>query len=68
MHVLIRSFDDVPRHAFVIQTIEDGFVTGIALIGPLAGECGEPDIELVLRLSYNLCALSRRPPHWLTPP
>ena len=46
MHVLIRAFDDVPKHAFVIQTIEDGFVTGIALTGPLSGEYGEPDIEL----------------------
>ena len=48
--VLIRGFDDVPEHVFVIHTIEDGYVTGMALTGPLAGECGEPDIELVLRV------------------
>ena len=48
--VLIRGFDDVPEHVFVIHTIEDGYVTGMALTGPLAGEYGEPDIELVLRV------------------
>ena len=68
MHVLIRAFDDVPKHAFVIQTIEDGFVTGIVLTGPLAGEYGEPNIGLVLRVSYNRCALSRRSLHRLAPP
>ena len=50
MHVLIRGFDEVPEHVFVIHTIEDGFVTGTALTGPLAEEYGEPDIELVLRV------------------
>ena len=48
--VLIRAFDDVPEHVFVIHTIEDGYVTGIALTVPFAGEYGEPDIELVLRV------------------
>ena len=50
MHVLLRAFDDVPEHVFELHTIEDGFVTGMALTGPLAGEYGEPDIELVLRV------------------
>ena len=50
MRVLTRAFDDVPEHVFVIHTIEDGYVTGIALTGPFAGEYGEPDIELVLRV------------------
>ena len=50
MHVLIRAFDDVPEHVFEVHTIEDGYVTGMALTGPLAGEYGEPDIELVLRV------------------
>ena len=49
MHVLISAFDDVHVHVFVIQTIEDGYVTGMAVTGPFAGEYGEPDIELVLR-------------------
>ena len=48
--VLIRGFDDVPEHVFVIHTIEDGYVTGMAVTGPFAGEYGEPDIELVLRV------------------
>ena len=48
--VLIRGFDDVPEHVFVIHTIEDGYVPGMAVTGPLAGEYGEPDIELVLRV------------------
>ena len=48
--VLISGFDDVPEHVFVIHTIEDGYVTGMAVTGPLAGEYGEPDIELVLRV------------------
>ena len=48
--MLIRAFDDVPEYVFVIHTIEDGYVTGMALTGPFAGECGEPDIELVLRV------------------
>ena len=48
--MLIRAFDDVPEHVFVIHTIEDGYVTGMALTGPFAEESGEPDIELVLRV------------------
>ena len=47
--VLIRGFDDVPEHVFEVHTIEDGYITGMALTGPFAGEYGEPDIELVLR-------------------
>ena len=50
MHVLLRAFDDVPEHVFELHTTEDGFVTGMALTGPFAGEYGEPDIELVLRV------------------
>ena len=50
MHVLIRAFDDVPEHVFELHTIEDDLVTGMALTGPFAGEYGEPDIELVLRV------------------
>ena len=49
MRVLIRALDDVPEHVFEVHTIEDGYITGMALTGPFAGEYGEPDIELVLR-------------------
>jgi len=48
--VLIAALDDVPEHAFEVFTVEDGFVTGIALSGPLAGEYGEPDLEMILRV------------------
>ena len=50
MHVLIRAFDDVPEHVFEVHTIEDGYITGMAVTGPFAGEYGEPDIELVLQV------------------
>ena len=50
MRVLIRAFDDVPEHVFEVHTIEDGYVTGMALTGPFAGEYGEPESELVLRV------------------
>ena len=33
--VLIRGFDDVPEHVFEVHTIEDGYVTGMAVTGPL---------------------------------
>ena len=50
MYVLIRAFDDVPEHVFELHTIEDGYITGMAVTGPFAGEYGEPDIELVLQV------------------
>ena len=50
MQVLIRGFDDVPEHVFEVHTIEDGYITGMAVTGPFAGEYGEPDIELVLQV------------------
>jgi hypothetical protein len=49
-HVVISAFDDVPEHTFEVFTVEDGFVTGVALTGPLAGEYGEPDNEMILRV------------------
>jgi len=36
--VRIATFDDVPEHTFDVFTVEDGFVTGVAITGPLAGE------------------------------
>ena len=46
MQVLIRGFDDVPERIFEVHTIEDGFVTGMAVTGPFAREYGEPDLRL----------------------
>ena len=48
--VLIAAFDDVPEHTFRVEEVFEDCVTGTALTGPLAGEYGEPDIELILRV------------------
>ncbi len=49
--VLIEGFDDIPEHEFRIEEIYEGFVTGMALSGPFAGEYGEPDIEMIVKLN-----------------
>ena len=48
--VLIAGFDDIPEHEFRIEEIYEEFVTGRALSGPFAGEYGEPDIEMIVKL------------------
>ena len=48
--VLLAGFDDIPEHAFLVEEVFEDLVTGTALIGPFAGEYGEPDIALVLRV------------------
>lgn len=48
--VVIAAFDDVPEHLFEVEDVLDDCVTGRALTGPLAGEYGEPEITLVLRV------------------
>lgn len=48
--VLISAFDDVPEHEFEVEEVLDDLVTGVALTGPLAGEYGEPDLEMILRV------------------
>ena len=48
--VMIAAFDDVPEHTFRVEEVFEDCVTGTALTGPLAGEYGEPDIELILRV------------------
>ena len=50
MHVHIRAFDDTPSHQFLVEEVFEGCITGTAVTGPLAGEYGEPDVELVLRV------------------
>ena len=45
--ILIAAFDDIPEHQFQVDEVLDGIVTGIALTGPFAGECGEPEIEMI---------------------
>ena len=48
--VMIAAFDDVPEHTFRVEEVFEDCVTGTALTGPLVGEYGEPDIELILRV------------------
>ena len=48
--VLIAGFDDIPAHQFFVDEIFSDLITGTALTGPFAGEYGEPDITLVLRV------------------
>jgi hypothetical protein len=48
--VLIAGFDDIPEHEFRIEEIYEEFVTGMALSGPFAGEYGEPDKEMIVKL------------------
>jgi hypothetical protein len=48
--VVIAAFDEVPEHLFRIDEVLDDCVTGVALSGPLAGEYGEPELSMVLRV------------------
>ena len=48
--VVIRAFDDVPEHHFKVDEVLDDCVTGVALTGPLAGEYGEPDRTMIVRV------------------
>lgn len=48
--VLIKGFDDIPAHHFLVGEVFDGFITGKALTGPLAGEYGEPEMTLVFEV------------------
>ena len=45
--VLITAFDDIPEHQFQVDEVYEDLVTGTVLTGPLAGEYGEPEIELI---------------------
>jgi hypothetical protein len=48
--VIVAAFDDVPEHEFLVQEVHEDCVTGVALTGPLAGEYGEPEIEMILQV------------------
>ena len=48
--VLLAGFDDIPSHQFLVEEVLKDCVTGMALTGPLAGEYGEPDLDLVVRV------------------
>jgi len=48
--VLLAGFDDIPAHQFLVDEVLEDCITGTALTGPLAGEYGEPDLDLVVRV------------------
>ena len=48
--VVIRAFDEVPEHLYQIEEVLDDCIMGVALTGPLAGEYGEPELSMVLRV------------------
>jgi hypothetical protein len=48
--VVVAAFDEVPEHWFEIEEVLDDCVTGVAITGPLAGEYGEPEISMILRV------------------
>ena len=48
--VVIGGFDDIPDHQFQVEEVFEDLVTGTVLTGPLAGEYGEPDIEMIVKI------------------
>ena len=48
--VVIGGFDDIPDHQFQVEEVYEDLVTGTVLTGPFAGEYGEPDIEMIVKL------------------
>ena len=48
--VIISAFDDVPEHEFLVQEVLEDCVTGVAVTGPLAGEYGEPELAMIVRV------------------
>ena len=48
--VVVAAFDEVPEHWFEIEEVLDDCVTGVAITGPLAGEYGEPEVSMILRV------------------
>lgn len=48
--VVIGAFDEVPEHWFQVEEVLDDCITGVALTGPLTGEYGEPELNMVVRV------------------
>lgn len=48
--VVIRAFDDIPEHLFRISEVYEDCVGGYSITGPLKGEYGEPEFDLILRI------------------
>ena len=48
--LVTRGFDDIPEHQFQLEEVQEDLVTGTVLTGPLAGEDGEPDREMIVKI------------------
>ena len=48
--VVIGGFDDIADHQFQVEEVQEDLVTGTVLTGPLAGEYGEPDREMIVKI------------------
>nr|WP_319949494.1 hypothetical protein [uncultured Shimia sp.] len=48
--VVIAAGEDWPEHLFRVDYVFDDCLGGYSTTGPLAGEYGEPDFALVLRV------------------
>jgi len=48
--VVIQGFDDIPEHVFLIDEVHEDCICGFAITGPLAGEYGEPETQMILRI------------------
>ncbi len=48
--VVIRASEDWPEHLFRVSEVFDDCVGGYSVTGPLAGEYGEPDFDLIVRV------------------
>jgi hypothetical protein len=48
--VVVRAAEDWPEHLFRVDYVFDDCVGGYSITGPLAGEYGEPDHDLILRV------------------
>ena len=51
--VVVKAFDDVPEHLFLVDEVFPDHVTGVALTGPLAGAYGEPELAVVRPLGTD---------------
>ena len=48
--VVIAAFDDIPQHRFRVDYVFEDCIGGYSLDGPLAGDYGEPDSEMILQV------------------
>ena len=51
MRAVICAFDDIPEHIFEIFEVYGDCVGGYSRTGLLAGEYGEPDLSMILRVA-----------------